>query len=122
MAPDADIELTHVAVADEGRTVRATLRVPAEHPLLRGHFPGDPVVPGVLLLDAARRACEQALGRSFAIRAVEVVRFLQPVRPGQAVSLVVRAAADGDEVDADGEWQLAAVRLATFRLRLGARA
>ena len=29
---------------------------PAEHPALQGHFPGTPIVPGVLLLDEALRA------------------------------------------------------------------
>ena len=37
-----------------------TLTIAAEHPALAGHFPGTPIVPGVLLLDETLRAVEDA--------------------------------------------------------------
>ena len=34
-----------------------------DHPALAGHFPGNPIVPGVLILDEVMRAAEQWRGR-----------------------------------------------------------
>ena len=36
-----------------------TVTIAAEHPALAGHFPGAPILPGVLLLDEMVRAVEQ---------------------------------------------------------------
>ncbi|GGC66041.1 hypothetical protein GCM10011504_49990 [Siccirubricoccus deserti] len=61
------------------------ITVPAEHPALPGHFPGRPIVPGVLLLDAvlqAVAAAEPGRGRpSLVARA----KFPAPVAPGEGV-------------------------------------
>lgn len=60
--------------------------IPADHPALPGHFPGNPVVPGVVLLDRATAAILAAHpGRRLA--ALPQVKFLQPVRPGATVSV-----------------------------------
>lgn len=56
------------------------------HPSLPGHFPGRPVVPGVLLLDAAfALILAEHPGR--AVTAVPSVKFTRPVRPGQKVEV-----------------------------------
>ena len=56
--------------------------VPAGHPSLPGHFPGRPVVPGVLLLDAVFRAAAPAVP----IRLIQA-KFALPVAPGEEVSM-----------------------------------
>ncbi len=59
--------------------------VPAHHPCLPGHFPGRPVVPGVVLLDEVFGLV--LAGRPGArIAAIETVKFLAPVLPGQGVA------------------------------------
>jgi 3-hydroxyacyl-[acyl-carrier-protein] dehydratase len=58
------------------------ISIPQDHPSAEGHFPGNPIVPGALLLDAAVAAI--AGERPVTIRAV---KFLLPVRPGEAVML-----------------------------------
>ena len=67
-----------------------------DHPSLPGHFPGRPVVPGVVLLDAAfALILAQRPGRGVA--GVPSVKFTRPVRPGQDV-LVSCDASGGDRV------------------------
>lgn len=59
------------------------LRIGADHPCLAGHFPGNPVVPGVLLLENVLRAAEGWLGRDFPSLRLPQVKFLQPLLPEQ---------------------------------------
>ncbi|WP_338665673.1 hypothetical protein VQH23_10945 [Pararoseomonas sp. SCSIO 73927] len=75
----------------------ARFRVPADHPCLPGHFPGRPVVPGVVLLDAVMQAARAAglpMGREEAAR-IASAKFLRPVGPEEEVELTLRRTATG---------------------------
>lgn len=56
-----------------------------DHPALEGHFPGNPVVPGVVLLDHAMAILESVHGDLVTPIEFRRVKFLRPVLPGQAV-------------------------------------
>ena len=76
------------------REVVETLRIPAAHPALPGHFPGNPIVPGVVLLDRIAAALERADGARLA--RIDAVKFLAPLRPDEEAELhIVR---DGTRV------------------------
>lgn len=62
-------------------------RIADDHPSLPGHFPGRPVVPGVILLDAAfALILAQRPGRG--VVGVPSAKFTRPVRPGQDVQVL----------------------------------
>lgn len=70
----------------------ANLVFAASHPAFAGHFPGKPIVPGVLLLDAAIHAITQAgapadSGMNMATCTVSSAKFLSPVSPDEALIL-----------------------------------
>ena len=75
---------------------RIILQLPAEHPCLPGHFPGNPIVPGAVLLDEILAAIERARGQPATAWAVKWVKFLRPVRPGDELALEITAAPNGD--------------------------
>jgi 3-hydroxymyristoyl/3-hydroxydecanoyl-(acyl carrier protein) dehydratase len=54
--------------------------VPADHPAFAGHFPGRPIVPGVVLLDRAAQLVAAAFDAP--IEGIGSVKFLSPVGPG----------------------------------------
>ena len=54
-----------------------------DHPALAGHFPGAPVVPGVLLLDEVLGAARKALGGRAGGINIPWVKFHAPLRPGE---------------------------------------
>jgi 3-hydroxyacyl-[acyl-carrier-protein] dehydratase len=65
-----------------------------EEPFFRGHFPGDPIVPGVILTEALAQASGIAAGRagirrSFRLSAIRQMKFLRAVRPGETIRLKV---------------------------------
>jgi len=68
--------------------------IPHDHPALPGHFPGNPVVPGVVLLEEVMSSLEAVYGPQPAVRLPQV-KFLQPLLPGQdaVIELMTRGAA-----------------------------
>jgi len=63
----------------------AETRFAEDHPTAAGHFPGNPIIPGALLLDRVVDAIAGNEARGCTIRAV---KFLHPVRPGDAMRIV----------------------------------
>ncbi|QBR03318.1 AMP-binding protein [Paraburkholderia pallida] len=78
-----------------GNASSLTFSVPADHPALPGHFPGHPVVPGVVLLDHAIDAIGAALNRPLQAWRLSAAKFLSPVKPGETLDLAFDAAASG---------------------------
>ena len=66
-----------------GETITVTIR--ADHPALSGHFPGMPILPGVLLLDETLRALEQAESLAVTQWRIGRAKFLKPVGPGETL-------------------------------------
>lgn len=61
--------------------------IPADHAAFAGHFPGQPILPGVLLLKRVLDLAEAGLGRSLATCALRNVKFIAPVMPGDQLRL-----------------------------------
>lgn len=63
------------------------LAVAADHPAYAGHFPGQPILPGVVLLDETLHALAAQTGRQGGAWQLKSVKFLSPVQPGEALHL-----------------------------------
>jgi 3-hydroxyacyl-[acyl-carrier-protein] dehydratase len=81
---------------EPGASVTARYRVTGEEAFLAGHFPGNPVFPGVLQLEALAQSGAIALlsddryaGSLPLFGGVEDVRFRRMVRPGDEITLSV---------------------------------
>ncbi|WP_354683669.1 AMP-binding protein [Cupriavidus necator] len=70
------------------RAAQPTFVIGDDHPAIAGHFPGNPIVPGVVLLDHAVLALGLALGRALVPSQAGTVKFLSPVRPGERVEVM----------------------------------
>jgi 3-hydroxymyristoyl/3-hydroxydecanoyl-(acyl carrier protein) dehydratase len=66
---------------------RTTLRIDPAHPALAGHFPGQPVVPGVVLLERVAAALQTWRGAGMA---GFDAKFLHPLLPGQRAAIELR--------------------------------
>lgn len=67
-----------------------TLRVPHTHPSLPGHFPGQPIVPGVMLLDQVLQAAQQWLGGPVQLCSLQQAKFVTPLLPDQEAQIQLK--------------------------------
>ena len=70
--------------------IEKTLHVASDHPAFAGHFPGRPILPGVVLLDwaiGAIESCEQAGGEFLGRHQLSACKFHRPVGPDATLSL-----------------------------------
>ncbi len=89
-----------VVAVTPGEKLVAWKSVTMNEPFFAGHFPGHPVMPGVLILEALAQACALLAIESMApgeaahkltyLMGIDGARFRKPVVPGDRLELVVR--------------------------------
>lgn len=70
-----------ISLAKEEGSVRATLKVDSTHPIFKGHFPGQPVLPGACQLLIVREVLESALETKLKLIKANSLKFLSLVDP-----------------------------------------
>ena len=71
-----------------------SVRIAANHPSLPGHFPGRPIVPGVVLLDRVLIEAERWLQRSVHPSSLPNAKFTAPLLPEQDAELQLKLERD----------------------------
>lgn len=66
----------------------AVVRAPADSPWFCGHFPGEPILPGVAQLGMVFEVVSRAGGGKARVQGVSRVRFKQAVRPEDRLKIV----------------------------------
>ena len=61
--------------------------VPEDHPAFAGHFPGRPILPGVVLLDVVLQSITNSRGVNLDPCEIGLVKFLSPAQPGEALEI-----------------------------------
>lgn len=74
---------------------RTPLSIAPDHPAFAGHFPGMPIVPGVVLLDEALYAIGNLTGVDVSACEIGNVKFLSPVRLGEPVAIQYETTSNG---------------------------
>jgi acyl-coenzyme A synthetase/AMP-(fatty) acid ligase len=76
------------------RSLERRLEVSDELAFLDGHFDGNPVVAGVVLLRWAMQAAAELLGEPACVRTIEALKFPSPMQPPQRFTLRVELSED----------------------------
>jgi 3-hydroxymyristoyl/3-hydroxydecanoyl-(acyl carrier protein) dehydratase len=115
--PDDAMPLLPEILAErrDGAKLELDLGVPAGLACFDGHFPGQPILPGVLQVDWSARYARERLGVRGEFSAAENLKFHAAVMPGMRLTLSL--AADGPRVDFElfGEKQKYASGRLVFR-------
>jgi|MGYP001307615040 3-hydroxyacyl-[acyl-carrier-protein] dehydratase len=94
---DPFLFIDEVISIDEGNNIHAVMNVRHDSLFLEGHFPGNPIVPGVILIEAMGQASgilgfmtmkkTPEEGSIYVIAGVDKARFRQRVLPGNRVDI-----------------------------------
>lgn len=68
-------------IAREGNKWNGRIRFNAAHAIFTGHFPGQPVVPGVCMMQIVKEVMELILNKKMQIQQAGQVKFLQLITP-----------------------------------------
>ena len=115
-------EFARAQLAGDGDTVKLSREVPADHPSFAGHFPGQPLLPGALILSEVREAMTSVpalVARLGASPTLAAAKFLAPVGPESTLSIELQPEPGatggvrfevrcGDVLVASGRWVRAA--------------
>lgn len=90
---DPMLLIEEVSMTDEGEAI-GTYRVRGDEFFVQGHFPGAPVVPGVILCEMmAQTACiifADKPGWTPLYTSLNNVKFRNPVKPGDTVTMICK--------------------------------
>lgn len=114
---------------EEGKKAVGIKNVTFNEPFFQGHFPGNPIMPGVLIIEALAQvgavailSIEENRGKLGVFTGIDKVRFRKQVKPGDVLRLeaeltafkrgmgkAIATAYVGDKVVASGELMFAVV-------------
>lgn len=79
-------------------TAKATLRLHKDHPVFEGHFPGQPVTPGVCMMQIIKELGEKWAGTPLQLQTARNVKFMAIINPFETPDIDI--ALQFDQVDA----------------------
>ncbi len=89
--------IDRVLAVEPGLRCQASKHVDPAAPFFTGHFPGDPILPGVFLVEAAAQAAGVMMaasdprpGTTKRLAAINQFKFRKPVRPGATIEIDTR--------------------------------
>lgn len=84
------VEHLEVVPDADGFTVTARVYIDPDHPILRGHFPGLPLYPGVFIVETLCQAMTEAFPQRPQLLAVRSLRLTAPLHGGDELTLDIK--------------------------------
>ncbi|HTN05828.1 hypothetical protein [Agriterribacter sp.] len=81
---------TITQLTEENNTIQATLKLNPEHPIFEGHFPGQPVVPGVCMVQMIKELLETVTGKTMLLQQSDHIKFLSVIDPRNVLQITIR--------------------------------
>mgnify|MGYP001793032144 FL=1 len=88
-------KIEQVEKISEGKYI-ASIFLNNEHPIFKGHFPGNPVTPGVCMMQIIKELSQEILGRSLLMISSSNVKFMALINPNTNPRLRLELEISGD--------------------------
>ncbi len=95
-----------LVTCEPGRSAGCATSFRSDDPIFAGHFPGNPLVPGVIITEALAQTAGIAAASGYAenakplflLSAIRTMKFFAPVRPEQQIRLRAEVLAQVDDL------------------------
>jgi 3-hydroxyacyl-[acyl-carrier-protein] dehydratase len=74
-------------ITHEDGAISAVLGINADSEILKGHFPGQPIVPGACMLQVVKDVLESALGYTLRLSKAGHLKFMIMIDPGKTLTV-----------------------------------
>ncbi|OMP31453.1 3-hydroxyacyl-ACP dehydratase [Mangrovimonas sp. DI 80] len=71
--------VNEIAVAEQSATAKITIN--KDHEVFKGHFPGNPVTPGVCMMQIIKELTEQIINKKLFMESCSNVKFMAIINP-----------------------------------------
>lgn len=97
--------------------ISGSLVFDSNFPAFQGHFPGNPILPGACLIEAAIQLLSHGVSKNLVLAEVERVKFFSPVNPGDEVRLDFNIEHLPDGIGAKGTMTSGSRKICTIKLK-----
>jgi len=102
--------------AEKGK-ISAKFEWPEDAEVFKGHFPGLPIIPGVVQVRMAQHVLSKALGKPLQLTEAKKVKFLSLGKPNMELTLDLEYQQEGDLIQAKGELKNSEGKVSSFGLK-----
>ena len=78
---------TITSIDTDNNAVNAVLEINAAHRIFEGHFPGQPVVPGVCMMQMVKEVMERVIGHTTRLVKADHLKFLSMINPRENTTI-----------------------------------
>lgn len=78
-------------IEQNGPELKAKVKLHAAHDVFKGHFPGNPIMPGVCMIQMIKELTEEAIGKELFLTVATNVKFMAKISPveNEVIDLVI---------------------------------
>jgi 3-hydroxyacyl-[acyl-carrier-protein] dehydratase len=89
----------------DGSLLKTTITLNPAHDIFKGHFPGNPIVPGVCMMQMIKEVLENHLDKKLQLVKADNIKFLSFIDPNQyrQVGLEIKMSMVDEQVKADAQ-------------------
>ncbi|HTD42429.1 MAG TPA: hypothetical protein VK671_17490 [Mucilaginibacter sp.] len=108
---------TFTDLVAEGDIVKANIKLDPLHPIFKGHFAGQPVLPGVCMMQMVKELLEVYIKKQTRLVKASDIKFLSVIIPEQdkLIQIVLKINFSDDMIKADAQLLDNAVSLFKFK-------
>ena len=76
-------------ISTDGNHTKAMITINKDHEVFKGHFPGNPVTPGVCMMHIIKGMTELIVGKKLFMRSSSNIKFLAVINPEKTPELMI---------------------------------
>jgi 3-hydroxymyristoyl/3-hydroxydecanoyl-(acyl carrier protein) dehydratase len=118
MTPATDAHNALLNHSGDSQQAEGCFRFAADLPVFSGHFPGNPLVPGVYILACAQVLAGKMLGRTLTVQEIKRAKWSAPLLPEQDLTVQLRLSEEDGDIMAKAKFRIGEQACGSAQLRL----